>query len=1404
MARALRTGFRRLLVLQIFAAFAVILGVSVLAPKDSQARVQPYYILRTATGADTIVPRVLFVLDTSGSMTEEAQSSAPPCTWADCEAAATQDTTDESRIAAARRAVQTVVTTLADNAKYALMTFEQNDPHTNSAPAACNNYGPVGAVDSDCCRGHATTGCDDATCSADVCAIDWWCCNVEWDDICQDEATDECPALCEDKVTRFTWAFDYWGGGSWRDIDGIAAEQGTWHLCQGTRTRPYPYLRWDNLGAGSVVSANNEATTPASPLIDPAQYTSFENAQRGVQWFSSFEGVHWQPNDTTDPGRTLAYASVGDYGTTTTDIDANVWEQDFYYWPYVDGFPGYSNFDLWPEYGGAMEGGVAGQDNNVNSGKLYAPFYMDLSSTPVNPNYWGPTDEQDAMDKVLSHSGTMVEGGVDAGGNTPWYSTIGPIPAAPSQSNAIFAHSTVGSYLKFVTNIDAPDVCAPTAAILITDGNPSGGQGGSGLYGRIANLRKDLNVQVYVVGFFLSGSAALNDMACAGAGACDGTCSTPCDDAPEDNWDTCRDPSDPTNNCAFIANSSGELTNILSGIINQLGNFDVPSGPGGTVNDFGVGDTGNNDGQALQTTLSAWTDYPEWQGHLVRELCTDEVSPGVLADYCVEPAPPAPVWQPEEIEETFGPCTQSRAWNAGECLQLTAWTDRRVYSHDANNDVYLVNDPSGAATATFVSELQAQGLVGGGSAQAEADEIVAFMLGRDAPGGWKLPGLANSAPIIARRIPPYNEETAPSVPIRDPHCGGRLLSFNDRLPNTLEEFATDTWDPALQIPNPSPHYEYQEAVLVGDDMGMLHAFQLNSGNELFGFVPRVALPIVAAESANGADTYGQPDDIEDHIYGLAATINHTWVYDDSSANQAEHRWRHLAIIGMGVGGTSLVALDISHMSPYATTGNGMPVEVMWTTERLSDNAASPTDNALYAQYNGETWARPAISYHVPNEDAEQEPDAFVVFGTGYQPGSGYSPETYNSSDPQGRVLFRSDALTGDVLSYVELPEVTHTTYETAYGTLVDAAVGTHCRSRLWAEAQEAYIADPAGQLFRWDLGRGKVDTAQAADSGTQWVTTPGNLGAAVAATASVPYLPACVGATAPCTVVGTNPGDPFLFPPAVSSNDRLDDFFAASLQPVPETDQFLVALISGSPADDSLPATTNFHSSLYLMVDDHTGANQNTGFTIPAGAPPTAPGTDANFMRVPVTEITRTRNYTPYAGAALITETRAFNPTTRPSRAPRIFVTGAIEDTANAQTVIQGVEVYFIEYTVYEPPTEACDANFYDATTETWHQDPGSSYRITYRLTADVSSGFNFTTGGNGTTADFGAGFTEGLTLVSVEQLDDPTTAGGAVVGASNDQPCDLNEDQAGGAISTASFSIPITQSELEGFSPIE
>jgi hypothetical protein len=1396
MARVLRGGFRRFVAAQAF-VLGILALLAVLHPRASEARLQPYYILRTATGAATVRPRILFVLDTSGSMALRSQSTAQLCTWSECEDPAFQGTANESRIAAARRAVHNVVTNLGDDAKFALMTFEQNGAHGNTVPGTCNFITARPGITSNCCDIRLDeAGCDNGTCQSTVCGYDPWCCSTNWDSICVEEAESDCNSICDYQSTRFAWAIEYsYGGGSWAYInDAYPGEIGTWHLCQGTRTRPYPYLRWDELGAGSVIVADDQAgAIPASPLIDVDQIRDSDNARRRVQWFDEFMGVRFHPDDTTDPGRVITHGSVGDYAADAGTADAQVWEQDFYYWPYVDGFPGYAQNTMWPNWGGENTGGVASQDNNINEGKLYAPFYLDLSSTPVNPNYWGPTDEAVAAAKVLAHSNTMVDGGVDAGGGTPWSSTIGPIPAAPSQSNSIFSHTTVGSYLSFVTNIESPDVCAPTAAVLITDGDPSpSNEGGAGLYGRLADLRTDLNVEVYVVGFYLGAGSQLNNMACAAAGACNGaTCDSPCDDTPADAWDTCSNPSDPAGECAFLANSSDELEAVLTQIVNQIGDFDVPSGPGSALNEFGIGAGGEpGQGEPLQTELSARTEFPTWRGHVVRQMC-DDLDPitSLPAAHCV---PPSPEFEDEEVEEPFGPCVQSRVWDAGECLQQTACGDRRLYTNTIDNDVIPINAGE-EATAQFLAELQAQSLIPGADPQAEADAVVRFLLGCDQPDGWKLPGLANSAPVIARRIPPYRPEFTPSVAIRDPHCGGRLLSASDGVPFSLEEFADEQNDPDNRLPNPSLHYEYQEAVLIGDDMGVLHAFQLNSGNELFGFVPRPALDILAQQSANGAAFFGQPDDLEDHIYGLAATVNQAWVFDEPA-----DKWRHVAIIGMGAGGTHLTALDVSHMSPASSQGQ---LEVLWTTE----SPANAADAASYAQYNGETWARPAIIYHVENEDAAQEPgpDAFVVFGTGYQPGSGGDPETYDPDLVQGRVLVRAEALTGNIVETATLPPVTQSMFETSYGTVVDPAVGTHCLSRLWAEAQEAYIADPAGQLFRWDLGR---TSAHAADSGGPWGTPNGT------ATPVLPFhFPACVGGP-PCTVSGSNPADPFLFAPAVSSNDRIDDFFsAAPLSDLAATDAFLVALVSGSPADDSVQYDTGFTPSLYLMVDDHS-ADPAQGFTVPAGAPLVAPGADANYMRVAITEIERTREVVPYTGASPITETREFSRATRPVRAPRIFVSGVIDETTAAEeqpTIIDGIEVYFVEYTMYEPPSAECDPAWYEAATETWHQDPGSSYRVTFRLTSTVSAGFNFQTGastGGAGEPDFGAGFQTGLVLESVEQLDAGGNCAdgqcGPQVGTSAAQPCDLNEGASG--IPSSAFALTVQQSELAGFTPVE
>ncbi|MBX7081615.1 MAG: hypothetical protein K1X88_20605 [Nannocystaceae bacterium] len=58
--------------------------------------------------------------------------------------------------------------------------------------SSCSNVG------GDCCSAHAAPGCDDATCTASVCAGDPFCCNNEWDAICAGEAIADpaCAAVC--------------------------------------------------------------------------------------------------------------------------------------------------------------------------------------------------------------------------------------------------------------------------------------------------------------------------------------------------------------------------------------------------------------------------------------------------------------------------------------------------------------------------------------------------------------------------------------------------------------------------------------------------------------------------------------------------------------------------------------------------------------------------------------------------------------------------------------------------------------------------------------------------------------------------------------------------------------------------------------------------------------------------------------------------------------------------------------------------------------------------------------------------------------------------------------------------------------------------------------------------------
>ncbi len=64
----------------------------------------------------------------------------------------------------------------------------------NEALELCPNT--CGGDPSNCCLAHGGLGCDDPDCQAAVCAVDPFCCQVAWDQICADEAHQFCGGLC--------------------------------------------------------------------------------------------------------------------------------------------------------------------------------------------------------------------------------------------------------------------------------------------------------------------------------------------------------------------------------------------------------------------------------------------------------------------------------------------------------------------------------------------------------------------------------------------------------------------------------------------------------------------------------------------------------------------------------------------------------------------------------------------------------------------------------------------------------------------------------------------------------------------------------------------------------------------------------------------------------------------------------------------------------------------------------------------------------------------------------------------------------------------------------------------------------------------------------------------------------
>ena len=62
---------------------------------------------------------------------------------------------------------------------------------TLACSATCLDFDTTGCFAGACCAANGSPNCEDEGCSAAICAFDSFCCEVEWDDLCAEEAAVE-------------------------------------------------------------------------------------------------------------------------------------------------------------------------------------------------------------------------------------------------------------------------------------------------------------------------------------------------------------------------------------------------------------------------------------------------------------------------------------------------------------------------------------------------------------------------------------------------------------------------------------------------------------------------------------------------------------------------------------------------------------------------------------------------------------------------------------------------------------------------------------------------------------------------------------------------------------------------------------------------------------------------------------------------------------------------------------------------------------------------------------------------------------------------------------------------------------------------------------------------------------
>ena len=149
----------------------------------------------------------------------------------------------------------------------------------------------------------------------------------------------------------------------------------------------------------------------------------------------------------------------------------------------------------------------------------------------------------------------------------------------------------------------------------------------------------------------------------------------------------------------------------------------------------------------------------------------------------------------------------------------------------------------------------------------------------------------------------------------------------------------------------------QGVVYVGANDGMLHAFDADTGNEVFAYIPNAVF--------NNLSELTKPNYSHQYYVDLTPSINDIFMGGS---------WHSVLAGGLGHGGKGYYALDITDPSSFNTEANAA-ANVLWEFTNADDNDL------------GYSYSQPLIAMSNADTDSDGEKDWVAIFGNGYNSSS---------------------------------------------------------------------------------------------------------------------------------------------------------------------------------------------------------------------------------------------------------------------------------------------------------------------------------------------------------------------------------------------------------------------------------